>query len=281
LGILGGIKLKSDKTRKPIYIFLIFGSLIMLLPFVWMILTSFKDNSEIITKIPPTFLPDKIYLGGYEKVFSGAPFIRWLFNSLVVAFFITGSTIFTSALVGYIYAKFEFIGKKVTFFMILATLMIPFEVIMIPEYMIISRLGMLNSLKALVIPSLVSAFGIFLCKQFCEGIPNDLIDAGRIDGATEFTIFSKLIVPEIKPALSALTIFTFMGSWNNYMWPLIVINDINKMPASLAIDFFNGMHRTQPSTVISASVLILIPILIVYLIFQKQFIEGLTLTGMK
>jgi multiple sugar transport system permease protein len=273
--------LKIGKTSKLTYIFLTFGAIVMLFPFVWMILTSFKDNREIITKIPPTLFPEKLYLGGYEKVFTGAPFLRWLANSLIVGFLITVSAIFTSALVGYIYAKFEFIGKKVTFVIILATLMIPFEVIMIPEYMIISKLGMLNSLKAVVIPSLVSAFGIFLCKQFCEAIPNDLIDAGRIDGASEFAIFLKLIIPEIKPALSALTIFTFMGSWNNYMWPLIVINDINKMPASLAIDFFNGMHRTQPSTVISASVLIMIPILVVYFIFQKQFIEGLTLTGMK
>lgn len=272
-----------DRNRTSItaYIILIIGSVIVLFPFIWMVLTSFKSNGEIITQIPPTFFPEKFDLGGYTMVFTEAPFMRWVANSLIVSGCVTVSGVFTSALAGYIYAKFDFVGKKFTFFLILATLMIPFEVIMIPEYLIISKLGMLNSLKALVLPSLVTAFGIFLCKQFCEAIPNELIEAGRIDGASEFRIFAKLIIPEIKPALSALTIFTFMGSWNNYMWPLIVVNDINKMPASLAIDFFNGAHRTQPATVISASILIMIPILIVYLIFQKQFIEGLTMTGMK
>lgn len=273
--------MKNNKTNRLTYIFLLFGSIFVLLPFIWMILTSFKDNKEIITKIPPTFFPDNFYIGGYKKVFEGAPFIRWILNSLFVAFCITIATVFTSSLVGYIYAKFQFFGKKISFVIILITLMVPFEVIMIPEYMIISRLHLLNSLSALIIPSLVSGFGIFLCRQFCESIPNDLIDAARIDGASEFGIFTRIIIPEIKPAISALTIFTFMGSWNNYMWPLIVINDTNKMPASLAIDFFNGVHRTQPSTVMAASVLIMIPILIVYLIFQKQFIEGLALTGMK
>lgn len=273
--------LKRKETNILSYVILIFGSIIVLFPFIWMVLTSFKSNNEIITQVPPTFLPEEFSLDGYVMVFTKAPFVRWILNSLIVAGAITVSGVFTSALAGYIYAKFDFAGKKFTFTLILATLMIPFEVIMIPEYLIVSRLRMLNSLKALVIPSLVTAFGIFMCKQFCEGIPNELIEAGRIDGASEFRIFRKLIFPEIKPAISALTIFTFMGSWNNYMWPLVVVNDIEKMPASLAIDFFNGAHRTQPSTVISASILILIPILIVYLIFQKQFVEGLTMTGMK
>lgn len=273
--------MNRNKTSIPAYIILIIGSLFVLFPFVWMVLTSFKSNSEIMTQVPPTFLPTKFSLEGYITVFTKAPFLRWILNSLIVAGCITVAGVLTSALAGYIYAKFEFKGKKLTFTLILATLMIPFEVIMIPEYLIIANLGMLNSLKALVIPSLVTGYGIFMCKSFCEAIPNEMIEAGRIDGASEFRIFRQLIFPEIKPALSALTIFTFMGSWNNYMWPLIVVNDTDKMPAALAIDFFNGAHRTQPSTVISASILILIPILIVYLIFQKQFVEGLSMTGMK
>lgn len=273
--------MKSRKSKFIIYVFLIIGTLVVLVPFIWMILTSFKDNKEILIKIPPTFFPEKFYFGGYTKVITGAPFFTWVFNSLFVAVCITAATVFTSALVGYIYAKFDFVCKRISFIIILATLMVPFEVIMIPEYIIIAKLGLLNSLKALIIPSLVSAFGIFLCKQFSESLPNDLISAGRIDGSSEFGIFIKIVVPEIRPAMSALAIFSFMGSWNNYMWPLIVISDINKMPVSLAIDYFNGIHRTQPTTVMSAAVLVMVPVLIVYLIFQRQFIEGLALTGIK
>jgi len=263
------------------YVVLIIGSLIIMFPFLWALLSSFKTNNEIVLKVPPTFFPEKFTIDGYITVLSEVRFYRWLLNSLFVGASITFLTLLTSSLGGYIYAKFNFKGKKLSFMVILATLMVPFEVIMIPSYLIISRIGLLNSLYGLIIPSAVSAFGIFLCKQFCESIPNDLIDAGRIDGATEFGIFFKLIVPEIKPTMSALAIFTFVGSWNNYLWPLIIINDENKMPITIAINFFNLQHFAQTNLVIVVCMLIIIPVIIVYFIFQKQFVEGLALTGMK
>ena len=250
-------------------------------PFLWMILNSFKTNREILLTVPPTFFPTTFYLGGYLKVLFEAPFFRWTLNSLFIATASTAAVVFSSALVGYIYAKFRFFAKRTSFIIILATLMIPFEVIMIPEFLVVSGLGLLNTLSGVIAPALVSAFGIFMCRQFCESIPSDLMDAGRIDGASELGIFLRIVVPEITPAMSALTIFNFMASWNNYVWPLIVINDVRKMPVSLAISYFNGIHAVHPSYVMAASVLVMVPILIVYLVFQRQFVEGLALSGLK
>jgi multiple sugar transport system permease protein len=263
------------------YLFLSVGTGVAIFPFLWMILNSFKTNKEILLTVPPTFFPAAFYTGGYLKVLFEAPFLRWTLNSLFIAAVTTAAVVFTSALVGYIYAKFRFFGKKASFIVILATLMIPFEVIMIPEFLIVSRLGLLNKLAGVIVPSLASAFGIFMCRQFCESVPSDLIDAGRIDGSSELGIFLRIIVPEITPAMSALTIFNFMASWNNYVWPLIVINDVKKMPVSLAISYFNGIHAVHPSYVMAAAVLIMLPVLIVYLIFQRRFVEGLALSGLK
>lgn len=263
------------------YLFLVVGAAVVVFPFLWMILNSFKTNKEILLTVPPTFFPNAFYIGGYLKVLLEAPFLRWTANSLLMAAATTTAVVFSSALVGYIYAKFRFFGKRTSFLIILATLMIPFEVIMIPEFLIVSWLRLLNTLGGVILPSLASAFGIFMCRQFCQSIPGDLMDAGRIDGASELGIFLRIVVPEITPAMSALTIFSFMASWNNYVWPLIVINDIRKMPVSLAISYFNGIHAVHPSYVMAASVLVMLPILIVYLIFQRRFVEGLALSGLK
>jgi multiple sugar transport system permease protein len=273
--------MRIRRAGAPAYLFLTAGAVVAVFPFLWMILSSFKTNKEILLTVPPTFFPATFYIGGYLKVLLDAPFIRWTLNSLFIAAVTTVAVVFSSALVGYIYAKFRFFGKRTSFIIILATLMIPFEVIMIPEFLVVSGLGLLNSLSGVIAPSLVSAFGIFMCRQFCESVPGDLMDAGRIDGASELRIFLTIVVPEITPAMSALTIFNFMASWNNYVWPLIVINDVQKMPVSLAISYFNGIHAIHPSYVMAASVLVMLPILIVYMIFQRQFIEGLALSGLK
>jgi multiple sugar transport system permease protein len=273
--------MKVRKAGAASYIFLGVGAIVAVFPFLWMVLNSFKSNREIMLTVPPTFFPAAFYTGGYLKILFDAPFLRWTLNSLIIAATTTVAVVFTSALVGYIYAKFKFFGKRASFAVILATLMIPFEVIMIPEFLIVSGLRLLNSLAGVIVPSLVSAFGIFMCRQFCESVPSELLDAGRIDGATELGIFLRIIVPEITPAMSALTIFNFMASWNNYVWPLIVINDVKKMPVSLAISYFNGAHVVHPSYVMAAAVLIVLPVLVVYLIFQRQFVEGLALSGLK
>lgn len=253
---------------------------IMLLPYLWMVLSSFKSNLEIISSAT-SFVPQNPTLDGYRAVFEEAPFLTWLLNSAITAVIITAATLFTSALAGYIFAKFTFPGKKLMFLLVLATMMIPFQVIMIPTYLIISKLGLINNLAAIIVPSLISSYGVFLAKQFIEDIPSDLLEAARIDGAGELRIMWRIVMPLILPMLSALGIFTFMAAWNNYLWPLIAINDMDRMTVPMALVFFNGAHQVNYNVVMSAAVLITLPVIIVFLIFQKQFIKGLTMTGMK
>lgn len=253
---------------------------IMLLPYLWMVLSSFKSNLEIISSAT-SFVPQNPTLDGYRAVFEEAPFLTWLLNSAITAVIITAATLFTSALAGYIFAKFTFPGRKLMFLLVLATMMIPFQVIMIPTYLIISKLGLINNLAAIIVPSLISSYGVFLAKQFIEDIPRDLLEAARIDGAGELRIMWRIVMPLILPMLSALGIFTFMAAWNNYLWPLIAINDMDRMTVPMALVFFNGAHQVNYNVVMSAAVLITLPVIIVFLIFQKQFIKGLTMTGMK
>jgi multiple sugar transport system permease protein len=269
------------KAGAAVTVLLVLGALVMLFPLAWMLVSSLKSNRELMLSVPPTFFPAVVTLANYAKVIGGTPFLRWTANSAWIASSTTAAVVFTSALVGYIYAKFTFPLKRASFLVVLATMMIPFEVMMIPEFLVVQALGLMNTLAGLIVPSLVSAFGIFMCRQFCESLPGDLVDAGRIDGSSELGIFLRIVVPEIGPAMSALTIFTFMAAWNNYVWPLIVINDVLKMPVSLAISWFNGIHQVHPSYVIAASVLILLPVVAVYLVFQRRFMEGLALTGLK
>jgi ABC-type glycerol-3-phosphate transport system permease component len=232
-------------------------------------------------QIPGTFLPNKWIISGYITVLTESPFFVWFLNSVVVSVSVTLIVAFTSALGGYIFAKFNFRGKNIIFMLMLSTMMVPFQVTMIPTYLISSYLGILNSLLALIIPSMVTAFGIFLCKQFVENVPNELLEAGRIEGAGELRIFYSIVMPSIKSALAALSIFTFMGKWNDYLWPLIAINDEIKMTVPLALNFFNSSKIMDYNVSMSAGILVMLPVIIIYLVFQRQFIEGLTLTGMK
>ena len=235
--------------------------IVVAFPFFWCLMLSFKSNAEIMS-IPTTFFPSEWIVSGYKKVS-------------------TAIVVFTSCLGGYIFGKFNFKGKNFLFVCVLITMMVPFQVTMIPTYIICSKLNILNSMSALIIPFMVSGFGIFLCRQFAESIPNDILEAARIDGAGEWRIFFGIVIHTIKPAIAALCIFIFMGRWNDYLWPLIAIVDEDKMTLPLALNFFNSSLLTDYCTSMSAGVLVMIPIIIIYFIFQKQFIEGITMTGIK
>jgi multiple sugar transport system permease protein len=271
---------KAKLLNTIVFLILLIAACCMVLPFLWMVLTSLKSNMEIVST-PATLFPKHSSFEGYRTVIQDAPFLRWLFNSAYTSVIITVVTIFTSALGGYIFAKFEFRGKRILFILILATMMIPFQVIMIPTYLIISKIGLIDHLSAIILPSLVSAYGVFMARQFIGDIPKDLMEAARLDGAGEMRILWSVMMPLVVPMLSALGIFTFMASWNNYLWPLIVLNDTNNMTVPMALVYFNGSHLVNFNVVMSAAVLIMIPVIAVYLIFQKQFIKGLTMTGMK
>ena len=263
-----------------LYTALAVGALIMLAPLLQMVLTSLKTPAEA-RMVPPTLFPAQPSLAAYRQVLNGTPFFTWLRNSLIVTTSVTALVLLTSSLAGYVFAKFTFPGDKLLFVVLLATLMVPFPVVLVPIYLIVNKLHLLNTLWALILPGTVSAFGIFLMRQFVAGIPDELIDAARLDGAGEFTIFWRIVCPQLGAGIAPLGIFTFMGSWNDYLWPLVAINDQDKMTLPLALAFFNTTRATCFDLVMAASVMIILPIVIVFLFFQRYIINAMVLSGVK
>lgn len=257
-------------------------ALIMILPFAWMLGTSFKPIDETV-RFPPTFIPEHpVGLANYREIIARIPFFTFLMNSVFVAFWVTTGALFTSALAGYIFAKFTFPGRDRLFFLIIATMMVPFQVVLVPIFLIVRALGLYNTLSALIIPGLVTAWGIFLMRQYMKSLPSELLDAARIDGASELGIFLRIVLPLSRPGLSALGIFVFMANWNSFLWPLIVIESAPKrtLPLGLAV-FSSGFGITRWNLVMAATVLTVLPVLIVFAFAQRNFIQGITLGGLK
>jgi multiple sugar transport system permease protein len=255
-------------------------ALIFTLPFFLMLSNAFKTSAEIV-RIPPTLFPRDPSFDSFRTVIEEAPYFRWFGNSLLVSITVTLLVLLTSSLAGYIFAKFSFPGRDVIFVVLLMTMMVPFPVLLIPSYLIVNELGLINSLWALIVPGIASAFGIFLMRQFIAGIPNDLIEAARIDGASEWAIYARIIVPLSRPPMAALGIFTFLAAWNDYLWPLIVINDQEKSTLPLALTFFNDQHSTRYDLVMAAAAMAVIPVIIVFVVFQRQIVNALVLAGLK
>jgi multiple sugar transport system permease protein len=260
------------------YIVLALGGIIMIFPFVWMVSTSFKQPWDVFNL---SIIPSQPTFNNYIRLASASNFSRWFINSFIVATGVTLSVLFFDSLVGYALCKFEFPYKRLIFILILSTMMIPTEMLVIPWYNMSRSLGWLNTYWAIMFPGLMTGFGTFLMKQFFESVPDDLIDAGRIDGLNEFQIWYKVAVPLVKPAISALAIFTFLGNWNAFLWPLIASSDnsIYTLPVGLA--FFSGEFQTEWEMVMTGASVATIPVLIVFFIFQKQIVEGISLTGLK
>lgn len=263
-------------------LYTVFGiaAFVFTLPFFLMLSSAFKTSSEIL-RIPPTLIPEDPSLSSFQTVLNDAPFFRWFANSLMVSSAITVLMLFTCSLAGYIFAKFEFPGRNIIFVLLLVTMMVPFPVLLIPSYLVINELNLVNSLWALIVPAMVSAFGIFLMRQFIAGIPSDLIEAARLDGASEWAIYARIIVPLARPPMAALGIFTFLAAWNDYLWPLIVINDLEKSTLPLALTFFNSQHAQRYDLVMAAASMAVIPVIIVFVIFQRQIVNALVLAGLK
>ncbi|HLB62190.1 MAG TPA: carbohydrate ABC transporter permease [Actinomycetota bacterium] len=263
-------------------LYLVLGLLgiIAAIPFVWMILASFKSGAEI-REIPPTFWPRDASLGNYETILNDPELPLTLFyrNSLFVAVMNVLATLFTASLLGYVFAKYTFPGRQAFFWFILATMMIPAQVTMIPGYLILVQLGLLNNLWGLILPSLIDAFAVFLMRQFIVSIPNDEIHSARVDGASEWRIYRSVVLPQLKPALATLGMLTFMFHWNAYLWPLIVLTEQSKRTLPIILTWYSGQHDAQPNLVMAASVLMVIPVLIVFALSQKWIVRGLTLTG--
>lgn len=276
-------RVEKDTRRRKIsqivlVIALLLGGLLMIFPFVWMISSSFKRPQDIysLSLIPPVFTLDS-----YRAVLQDTSYVRWFANSLVIATITTACVAFFDSLAGYTLAKFRFPGVTVIFLLILSTLMVPTEMLVIPWFMMSIEVGITDSYLGVMFPGLISAFGVFLMRQFFMGVPNELIDAARLDGFGEFRIFWKIALPLVKPAVAALCIFTFLGNWNAYIWPLIVIRSEEMRTLPVGVAFFSSENGARFDLIMAAASLATVPVIIIFLIFQKQIIKGIALAGLK
>ena len=264
-----------------IYLVLSLGAVVMVTPFIWMILTSLKPAPELVKF---AFLPKNPTLDNYRAVLQTSDFPVWYFNSLLIACISTVSVAFFDSLVGYTLNKFTFPGKNIIFVGILATLMVPTEMLIIPWFNMSVQLGWNQGAMqywGIVFPGVITAVGIFLMRQFFDGVPNELLDAARIDGVNEFGIFWRVAIPLVKPAVAALCIFNFIGNWNAYLWPLIIASGRDYYTLPVGLSFFRGESTTQWEMIMTGASLATVPLLLVFLIFQRQIIKGIALTGLK
>ena len=264
------------------YVVLIVGLVATLLPFFYTVVSSLKTDAEL-RKTPPDFFPQQPTLKHYVTILTDKkiPIERNVANSVIVSLARVFITLFTSSFAGYIFAKYHFKGKNLAFGVILIQIMIPFQVVMIPNYLLVVKFGLIDSLWALIIPSMVDAYGIFMMKQFIESMPAELMDAARIDGASEFGIYSRIILPQMGPPLASLGIFTFMFTWNDYLWPLIVLTSPEKRTIPLLLVWFQTQHVSNQGLVLAASILTLLPIFFVYVFLQRWIVDQATQSAFK
>jgi len=272
----------SQITSKTflIHFILIVGSLAMIFPFIWMLLTSLKTYAESI-HVPPVIVPKNLQWVNYKDVFDLLPFLKFMFNTLIITVIRTVGQLLLCSLAAYAFARIEFPGRNILFLIALSVLMVPGQVFLLPQYMIMVKLGWLNTLQAVVVPGLFSAFGTFLLRQFFMGLPKELEEAARLDGCNHFQIYWKVMLPLAKPGLVALGIFTTLWSWNELMWPMIVNSSPDSMTLSVGLSSLQGQYLTNYPVLMAGSFLAILPMLILFIILQKQFIEGIAITGSK
>ena len=259
---------------------LVIGGVAMIGPFVWQLLTAFKSQPETAS-VPPTLFPEEWLWSNFADVFDLLPFGQQLTNSLIVAAVTTVGQLAFCALGAYAFARLEFRGRDLVFALFLSVLMVPKQLLILPQYQIISDLGLLNTLPALILPGLFSAFGTFLLRQFFATIPKDFEEAARLDGAGQFRIFFSIMLPLVKPALAALAVITVMHSWNDLLWPLVVNTDPATMPISAGLTSLQGQYWTNYPVLMAGALVASIPMLLAYLALQRQFVQGIALSGTK
>ena len=271
-------KLISKLNVAGVYIVLIIFSVIMLAPFVWMLLTSVKTSEEIAQF---TLFPKIFQWKNFLEVFKQVPFHLFYFNSIWTSIVITLGKLTTASMAGYAFARIKFKGRNIIFLAYLTTLMIPRQVTMIPIFIMFKTIGLIDTYIGLVLPQMFTAYGTFMMRQFFLTIPKELEESASIDGAGTFTIFYKIFLPLSKPALATLGTFVFIWSWNNFMWPLIILNSLEKMTLPIGIAMFQSMYSTQYHLLMAAAVLAIVPVMMVYLFSQKFFTKGIVMTGLK
>ncbi len=263
------------------YMLLTLGALIMVIPFLWMFLTAFKTTAEI-NQWPPTFLPQTWRFENFIDVFRTAPFAKYFLNSCVMSIISTFAILYTSTMAGYIFAKHRFYGRTAIFGVVLATAIVPFEVYMIPVFMQLRELSLTNTMAGLIAPYLVMSFGIFFMRQNVSAlVPDEIIEAARADGASEFRIFFQIVVPMLGSSLAALGIFAFLEAWNAYVWPLIVVNSDSLFTMELGLSQFQSAYTLNIPLITAGSLISILPILIVYIVMRRQILDSFSTTGMK
>jgi multiple sugar transport system permease protein len=273
---------RSASSKWLLYTVVTLGFLAVITPFVWMVLGSFKPEGELL-RVPPTWWPESPTLDNYRELFSKGIFPRSFFNSTIVAIVVTAANVTFCSMVGYALAKLRFRGKKLVFGLVMGTLMIPGMVTFVPLFVLVANLGLVDTYPGLILPFLVTPFGVFLMRQFILDLPDDLLDAGRVDGASELRIFRQIILPLRGPGLATLGILTFLGSWNNFLWPLVVAQTEEHYTLPVALALFSKNQQVTPNygLLLAGATVVVVPVIIVFLIFQRRFIEGVATTGIK
>ncbi len=272
---------RSTLLRVLLYTGLFFYAIITFLPFAWALSASFKSLPEIILG-GMKFIPQQFTLDNYKRIFIQEPlFGRWLLNSIFVAVCVTGFNLLFNSMAGYALARISFIGNKFWFLLILAILMVPGQITLIPSYLVLKSLGWLNSYQGLIVPNVVNATFIFMMRQFFLSFPKELEEAAALDGLSRWETFLSIVLPLAKPALAAQAIFIFMGSWNNFLTPLIVLSDPEMFTLPLGLNTFKGQYITYWNYIMAASMVLTIPALVIYAFFNRYFIQGVTFTGGK
>jgi multiple sugar transport system permease protein len=273
---------RSATSRWLLYTVVTLGFVAVVTPFVWMILGSVKPEGELL-RVPPTWWPETFTLDNYRTLFGKGIFPRSFFNSTLVAVVVTAANIVFCSMVGYALAKLKFRGKRLVFGLVMGTLMIPGMVTLVPLFVLVANLGLVDTYPGLMLPFLVTPFGVFLMRQFIIELPDDLLDAGRIDGASELRIFRQIILPLCGPGVATLGILTFLSSWNSFLWPLVVAQTQEHYTLPVALALFSKNQQVTPNygLLLAGATVVVIPVLVVFLIFQRRFIEGIATTGIK
>jgi multiple sugar transport system permease protein len=275
------VRRRDRVARLSLYATLIGGMLVVVGPFLWMLLSSLKPEGEI-RRVPPTWLPETLTFEHYETLLSRLNFPQFFANSVIVAVAVTlGNLLFCSSL-GYALAKLRFPGRRGLFAVVLGMLMVPGVVLFVPQFVLVSNMGLVNTYGGLVLPYLAGPFGVFLMRQYLLSIPDELIEAARVDGAGEFRIFWRVVLPLCRPALATLGILTFLASWNNFLWPLVVATSEDKYTLPVALALYSvGQNRINFGLLLAGAVVVVLPVLIVFVLLQRHFLRGIATTGIK
>ena len=275
------IESTGQKVLKVLlYVFLIITAAIMLLPFLWMLSASLKEDRDVFT-FPIQWIPEEPRWANYSDIWTRIPLLTYILNTVKLTIIVTLLQLFTSSFAAYAFAKLRFKGRNALFLGYIATIAVPWQAYMVPQFMMLRGMGLNNTHLAIIILQAFSAFGVFMMKQFYEGIPTELCEAARIDGMTEYGIYAKIILPLAKPSLSTLTIFTFVNTWNDFLGPYIYLTRDNLKTIQLGLRSFIGQYSSEYGLIMAGSVVTMIPVIAVFLALQKYFVEGVASSGLK